>query len=67
MGDVFFALVNLARWLEIDAETALREANLRFSRRFRRLEELAAGRGQVLAQLDLDGLEGLWQEVKREE
>jgi tetrapyrrole methylase family protein/MazG family protein len=67
MGDVFFALVNVARWLEIDAETALREANLRFTRRWQRLEEIAAERGLVLGQLDVVALEELWQEVKRGE
>jgi tetrapyrrole methylase family protein/MazG family protein len=66
MGDVFFALVNVARWLEIDAETALREANLRFSRRWQRLEEIAAERGLVLGQLEVMALEELWQAVKQE-
>jgi tetrapyrrole methylase family protein / MazG family protein len=66
MGDVFFALVNVARWLEIDAETALREANLRFTRRWQRLEEIAAEQGLILGELDVMALEELWQAVKRE-
>lgn len=66
MGDVFFALVNVARWLDIDAETALREANQRFTRRWQRLEAIAAERGLVLGQLDVMALEELWQAVKRE-
>lgn len=65
LGDVLFAAVNLARWLGIDADSALREANLRFTRRFQKLETLAQERGIDLAQADLDMLEQLWQEAKQ--
>ena len=41
MGDIFFATVNLARWYKIDAEQALLKANLKFMKRFRKMEELA--------------------------
>lgn len=64
-GDLLFAVVNWARWLDIDAEAALREANLRFSRRFRYIEQLAGERGLELIDLDLDALEALWDEAKR--
>ncbi len=64
IGDVLFAVVNLARWLDVDAESALREANRRFSSRFRMLEQLARDREVDLAQADLELLEGLWQEAK---
>jgi tetrapyrrole methylase family protein/MazG family protein len=64
MGDVLFAVVNLARWLHVDAESALREANARFIARFRLLEKLASDRRIELAQADLDVLEQLWQEAK---
>jgi tetrapyrrole methylase family protein / MazG family protein len=64
LGDVLFVLVNWASWLGVDAETALREANLRFSRRFERLEQLAAERGLQLDKLGLDGLDQLWNEAK---
>lgn len=69
MGDLLFAAVNWARWLGIDAEAALREANLRFDRRFRQLEALAAEREIALdaAQVDIDILEALWQEIKERE
>jgi tetrapyrrole methylase family protein / MazG family protein len=63
-GDVLFVLANLASWLGLDAEAALREANLRFERRFRALEHLAADRGLELSQMGLAGLDELWQEVK---
>jgi tetrapyrrole methylase family protein/MazG family protein len=65
LGDVLFVLVNLARWLDVDAESALREANLKFSRRFRAVEQLAAERDIDLSQLDLAGIDVLWAEVKR--
>ena len=65
MGDLLFALVNWARWLGLDAELTLREANVRFERRFRLLEQLAASRGLDLETADLETLEALWQEAKR--
>ncbi|MCC6601878.1 MAG: nucleoside triphosphate pyrophosphohydrolase [Anaerolineae bacterium] len=64
LGDLLFVTVNLAKWLDIDAESALREANAKFSRRFRTLEKLAQMRQMKLAEMDLDSLEALWQEVK---
>jgi tetrapyrrole methylase family protein/MazG family protein len=64
LGDLLFVVVNLAIWLDIDAEAALREANAKFSRRFRALEELASMRQLALAGMDLASLETLWQEVK---
>lgn len=65
LGDLLFSVVNLARWMEIDAETALREANLRFEERFSQVELLASEQGQTLDALDIDALEALWQEAKR--
>lgn len=62
VGDVLMATVNLARWLKVDPEEALRETNSRFLRRFRELERLA---GDRYDSLDLDQLEALWQEAKR--
>src|SRR5205823_5075935 len=64
MGDLLFAVANLARKLEIEPETALRRATAKFERRFRAVEALARQRG---ISADLDALEGLWQEVKRSE
>ncbi|MBK8902822.1 MAG: nucleoside triphosphate pyrophosphohydrolase [Anaerolineaceae bacterium] len=65
LGDLLFVTVNLAKWLDIDAESALREANAKFSRRFRALEKLAEVRQLTLSEMDLDSLEALWQEVKQ--
>lgn len=64
LGDLLFAAVNLASWLGVDAESALRGANLKFGRRFRRVEQLVAERGLDWSQLDLAALELLWEEVK---
>jgi len=64
LGDVLAALASLARWLEIDPESALREANQRFARRFRRVEALAREQGVLLEHLDIAALEQLWQTAK---
>ena len=64
LGDVFFTLVNLSRALGIDAETAMREANEKFHRRFAFMEERAAAGGKSLSDLDADELEELWKLAK---
>ncbi len=67
IGDLLFAVVNLARRLEVDAEEALRAANAKFERRFREVEARARATGGDPAQLGLAALDALWEEVKREE
>ena len=67
LGDIFFALVNLSRWVDAHAEDVLRQANARFRSRYLGMEELAARRGVDFESLTLDEKEELWQEVKREE
>ncbi len=64
LGDLFLVMVNLCRWLNVQAEDALRQANSRFRRRYVRMEELAAQRGLDFSQLPLDEKEELWQEAK---
>jgi len=64
LGDLLTAVVNLARWLDVDAESALRAANDRFCRRFRMVEQLAAQRGLELSALDIHALDALWEEAK---
>jgi nucleoside triphosphate diphosphatase len=66
-GDLLFAAANLARKLGVDAESALRAANLKFERRFRAMEQLAKARGQVFSGLNLAAQESLWLDVKRAE
>ena len=63
-GDLLFSLVNAARWLEIDPESALRAANARWSARFREVERAARAQGKALGELSLDELERLWQAAK---
>ncbi len=64
LGDLLFSLVNLARWLGVDAESALRAANARFARRFAAMEDLCRRRGLHLANLSPAELDALWEEVK---
>ncbi len=64
-GDLLFSLVNLARWLGIQAEDALRQASARFRARYATMERLASERGQDFPRLPLQGKEALWQEAKR--
>jgi tetrapyrrole methylase family protein/MazG family protein len=65
VGDLLFAVVNLARWYHIDAETALREANARFRSRFYKIEQAAHNQGRSLDELSLDEMEALWQAAKK--
>jgi tetrapyrrole methylase family protein/MazG family protein len=63
-GDVLFVLANVARWLKLDAEEALRRTNRKFYRRFSGMEELARRRGLPLDGMSLAEMEALYQEVK---
>jgi tetrapyrrole methylase family protein / MazG family protein len=65
IGDLLFALVNLARWKKVDAESVLRETNLKFKKRFAYVEQGAKQQGRNLSTLSLDEMESLWQEAKR--
>lgn len=65
MGDLLFTIVNLARWLGIHAEDALRQGNARFRSRYTAMENLAVERGLDFPQLPLDEKEEMWQEAKR--
>ncbi len=64
LGDLLFAVVNVARHLKVDPEAALREATAKFRRRFMAVEVLAAERGLDLSHLGLPALDELWEEVK---
>lgn len=65
LGDLLFTVVNLARKLHLDAETALHRSTRKFSARFRAVEQLASARGITLEKLTLAELDQLWDEVKR--
>lgn len=64
-GDLLFSLVNFARFLNIDPETALEKTNRKFRDRFMRMEEIAMGNNRNLADMSLDEMDTVWNEVKR--
>jgi nucleoside triphosphate diphosphatase len=66
-GDLLFALVNLARHAKVDAETALRAANLKFVRRFQAIEQALAAKGKTPAQSNLAEMDALWDAAKKTE
>ena len=66
-GDLLFACANLARHSGIDAEMALRDANAKFDRRFRAVEDSLVREGKSLAEADLDEMEIHWTAVKAKE
>ena len=65
IGDLFFVLVNLARWKKIDAESALRETNLKFKQRFAFVEQGARQQGRSLSDMTLEEMDALWNDAKR--
>lgn len=65
VGDLLFAIVNLARHLDVDAEQALARANRKFERRFRALEASIGADGLDIRDLDLDSLEQRWLDAKK--
>jgi len=67
VGDLLFACANLSRHLGVDPERALRNANAKFERRFRRIESLLAAQGREPQDVDLETMEAAWQRAKREE
>jgi ATP diphosphatase len=67
IGDLLFALANLARHVGADPEAAIRRANLKFARRFRFIEDEIAKRGGRLGEASLAEMDALWNEAKRRE
>ena len=65
VGDLLFAVVNWARWLDVDAESALRMANNRFDYRFRKVENMVSMQNQQMEDLTLTQLGELWDEAKK--
>ena len=66
-GDLLFTCVNLVRHMGVDAENALKRANIKFEERFHRLETLITGEGLQIEQMSLEELELIWKRVKSEE
>ena len=67
VGDLFFVLVNIARYLALDPESALRKTNRKFRRRFQWMEQRLHERGRTPEKASMDELESLWQQAKRQE
>ena len=67
LGDVFFSLVNYARFLKINPDDALSSTNRRFRSRFEAMEKMAAQQGKALDSLTTDQWEQLWQAAKKEQ
>jgi len=67
LGDLFFAAVNLSRFLKIDPEIALKKANAKFSRRFRAMEGLARKNGREFKDLPREEMEAFWTAAKKSE
>ncbi len=67
LGDLLFALVNLARHLGLDPEAALRRTNAKFERRFRAIEAALAAQGKRPEQVGLDEMDALWTQAKQAE
>ena len=65
IGDLFFALVNLARWKHVDAESALRGTNMKFKKRFAYVEQGAKKQERRLSELSLEEMDSLWNDAKR--
>ena len=67
IGDLFFTLVNLARYLAVDPESALRKTNRKFRKRFQHVEAQLKKQGRNLETASLDEMESLWQQAKESE
>lgn len=67
VGDLFFVLVNVARYLSVDPESALRKTNRKFKRRFQFVERTLRDQGRKLDESSLDEMEELWQQAKASE
>ncbi|WP_353686539.1 nucleoside triphosphate pyrophosphohydrolase [Thermodesulfovibrio sp. 3462-1] len=65
IGDLLFSIVNLARFLKIDPEAALRKTNRKFEKRFKKLEKIAKQKGKNLKDMTLQEMDSLWNEIKK--
>jgi uncharacterized protein YabN with tetrapyrrole methylase and pyrophosphatase domain len=66
LGDVFFSLINYARFLHVDAENALETTNRKFIKRFTRMEQIAMRNGKSLTDMTLEEMDTLWNEIKKQ-
>ena len=67
MGDVFFSLVNFARFLQVDADSALERTNKKFIRRFTAIEAVATAQNRSLQDMSLTEMDAIWNDIKKKE
>lgn len=66
LGDVFFSLINFARFLQVDAENALEKTNKKFIQRFTKMEAAALAKGRPLQEMTLEEMDNIWNEIKHQ-
>ena len=66
-GDLLFSMVNYARFLQVDPETALERTNRKFIRRFQQMEKMAEAQGKLLANLSLEEMDAMWNQIKKQD
>jgi MazG family protein len=66
LGDLFFSLINFARFLQIDAENALERTNKKFTARFIKMETAAMENGKALQEMTLQEMDGIWNKIKQQ-
>jgi MazG family protein len=66
LGDVFFSLINFARFLQLDAENALERTNKKFITRFTKMEKEALNTGKGLQDMTLEEMDGIWNKIKKQ-
>ncbi len=67
LGDLFFSLINFARFLQVDAENALEKTNKKFISRFTKMETAAKEDGKVLQDMTLEEMDGIWNKIKKQQ
>jgi XTP/dITP diphosphohydrolase len=67
LGDLFFSLINFARFLEVDAENALEKTNKKFISRFTKMETAAKEDGKALQDMTLDEMDSIWNKIKKQQ
>jgi len=66
LGDLLFAIVNVIRWYKVDAESALRQTNIKFRNRFKAIEEFARKNGKEMQTMTLDEMDAIWEQAKKD-
>ena len=67
LGDVFFSLINFARFLQLDAENALERTNKKFINRFTKMETAASDSGKALQDMTLEEMDAIWNKIKKQQ